>query len=344
MSELIKSEVSNTLNTEEEYNILFSDLFGTLLSEEKSETMDDIKKEILYLSPILNEYLSGNNFLSIISSVNHNTPECLAEIFKMLSDSVLEEYRDKIIYFESNISFNPKVKKEYGCGGSINIYGLDITFIDFKEEAVDITLNKLKGYKIKSIGGIGDTANEFELLNYIHELGGYTGIIGGSVTTHEIMSSLLNEKNNVHNIIEQIARLEFRIRSHGLIGDIHNNGYLNNMDIIDQFKYIGSLPEFKYINEEKDNRINELSELFKRGDISLVELNRIFYLDSLAFDKLFASAVSIPNEQLNLDKAEEILSKVSVLGSNFSDTAISGQKHLLKANIDIKMILGKTDN
>lgn len=76
----------------------------------------------------------------------------------------------------------------------------------------------------------------------------------------------------------------------------------------------------------------------------MVELKRIFYLDSLAFDKIFASAVSIPYEQLNLDKAEEILSKVSVLGSNFSDTAISRQKNLLKTNIDIKMILGKKDN
>ena len=262
--ELVKSESSNTLNTEKEYNILFSDLFGTLLSEKSCETLEGVKNECKEVAPMLNEFLSSNNFLVIISSVNHNTPECLAQIFKMLSDSVLEEYRDKIIYFESNISFNPKVEKQYGCGGRTSIYGLDIRFIDFKEEAVDITLDILKDYKIKSIGGIGDTVNEFGLLNYIYELGGYTGIIGGSVTTHEIICGLLNEKNDVYNIIEQIARLEFRIRNHGLIADIHNNSHLNNMDIIDRLKYINALPEFKYINEEKDNRINELSELFER--------------------------------------------------------------------------------
>lgn len=344
MSELVKGESSNTLNSEKEYNILFSDLFGTLLDEREIVTNEDAKKECEKVSLMLNKFLSVNNFLVIISSVNHNTPGGLAKIFKMLSDSILEEYRDKIIYFESNISCNPKVEEQYGRGGMTNIYGLDVYFIDCKEEAVDITLNKLKDYKIKNIGGIGDTANEFGLLNYIYELGGYTGIIGGSINIHEIIQGLLKGKNDVNNVIEQIAGLEFKIRNHALIADIHNNGGIDNIDIIDRLKYIRNLPEYRYLTEQKNNRIKELTVLFERGTISFSELNRIFYLDSLAYDKLFASAVSIPNEQLNLDKAEEILSKVSVLGSNFSDTAISRQKYLLKTDIDIKTIFGKKDN
>ena len=343
MSELIKSEVSNTLNTEKEYNILFSDLFGTLLSEENTETMDDIKKEILYLSPILNQYLSGNNFLSIISSANHGFPDLLAEIFELISNSVLKEYKDKIIYFMSDKLTNELLKK-YECGTSSNIRGLEIWFIDDKSEAVDITLKKLKAYKIKDIGAIGDTYKEFGLLNEVHNLGGYTGIIGGSYVTRCQIKYLLCGDDSPSNIISKIAELERNIRQGAFVSEFINKRIDSGirMTIIDEIRNIANSPEYKNINKQRDNRVKELNELFENGDISLKELNRILYLNCIADDQLFIS--SMPYKELSAKKAEEVLNETHILGEKFSENPVSENKQLLKTGMDIKRICGKTDN
>lgn len=342
MSELIKSEVSNTLNTEEEYNILFSDLFGTLLSEENINTDEDIKKEVVKVLPILNKYLSCNNFLSIITSVNHSTPEYLVEIFHSINDGILSQYKDKIFYFMSDISKNPLVLKKYGCGNSANIQGLKVWFIDDKSEAVDITLKKLKGYKIKDIGAIGDTYHEFRLLNKISNLGGFTGVIGCNHEINNIIKCSLGNIYNGFDIISKIAELELQIRRKSLITCFFNKGLGNKTTLMKQIRNIVNLPEYKDIIEKKDNRIKELTELFENGEISLEELKRILYLDYIAYDELYIS--DMPHTLLSLDKAEEVLNKTYVMGENFSFSVISENKGLLETNMDIKKICSKTNN
>lgn len=343
MNELVKSESSNTLNSEKEYNILFSDLFGTLLREKAGMTMEDVKKEILKISPILNKYLSGNNFLVIISSADHSFPDTLVEIFETISNSVLPEYKDKIIYFMSNILKNELISKKYGRGTSTNIRGLYVGFIEDKSEAVDITLKKLKGYKIKDIGAIGDTYKEFGLLNEVHNLGGYTGIIGGSYVTRCKIKYLLFDDNSASNIISKIAELECWIRSGALIKDFIDKRVESGikMTIIDEIRNIANSQELKNIREQKDNRVKELNELFENGDISIEELKRILYLDCIADDQLFISYMS---EELSAQKAEEVLTQTYIIGENFSENPVSENKQLLKTGADIKRICGKTDN
>lgn len=342
MSELVKNEPSNTLNTEEEYNILFSDLFGTLLSEENTETMEDVKEEILKVIPILNKYLSDNNFLSIVSSANHGFPDRLAEIFELISNSVLKEYKGKIIYFMSDKITNELLKK-YECGTSSNIRGIEIWFINDKSEAVDITLKKLKGYKIKDIGAIGDTYKEFGLLNEVYNLGGYTGVIGGSYVTRCKIKYLLCGDDSAPNIISKIAELECWVRSGALIKDFIDNRVESGirMTIIDEIRNIANSQELKNIREQKDNRVKELNKLFENGDISIEELRRILYLNCIADDQLFISSMS---EELSTQKVEEVLTQTHIIGENFSENPVSENKQLLKTGMDIKRICGKADN
>lgn len=298
-----------------EYNILFSDLFGTLIDETKCKTYDGIERECAKLAPILNKYLSGNNFLIIISSLNHVALDSLAYVFSMLSSKILPEYRDKIIYFMSAISKNPEAKQ---LGKSINMYNLQINFVNQKEEAIELALDKLKNYKIKNICAMGDSASEFELLNVVSKLGGYTCVVGGNFESNGYIEGLLLNSNQ--SIIEKIAKLEFEIRVMALISEKHSKYSSKNSG-----KDVVESQEFKDINEKKKNRIRELIN----SGFSTDALKRILYLDFIVNDRLFCPNPSY-EEKNDLNKAEEALAQISIIAKNFLPEPVSNQKVIKK--------------
>lgn len=121
-------------------------------------------------------------------------------------------------------------------------------------------------------------------------------------------------ENNKDKIIEEIANLEHRIRLKALIKEYNSKSISSN-----SLKNITNLPEFNYIKEKHKSRIKELTN----SEISIESLKRILYLDFIAFYQ-FTSYISY--YEISLNKAEETLSQINIIGKNFFVEPISNKK------------------
>ena len=227
-----------------------------------------------------------------------------------------------------------------GFGDSVYLDKIDITvnLINNKAESVDIALEKLKNYKIKDIGAIGDSYKEFEMLNKVQQLGGLTGIIGGGYNTKsgiDIFASKYNNEGQIDRLIKGIADVEHGICVDGFVASFINEHQQST--IIQHLNQIRNNPIISDLERQKNIRIKELQDMVNTGLITEDDLEKIFYLDIVASDYMN----HIPFEEKNLEYAKNLINRSLQIGTNFSKEAVSNNKRLLKSSGNIKMLFNK---
>ncbi len=288
-------------------------------------------------SIFLNQYLNQNNFLVIVTSANHLGIHACLEIIQEYLEYITHENKKRILWF---ISDKDWMHCGDGFGDSVYLDKIDVTvnLINNKVESVDIALEKLKNYKIKDIGAIGDSYKEFDMLNKIHQLGGLTGIIRGGFNTKcgiEIFTSKYNNENQIDKLIKGIADVE-----HDMYTDAFVTSFIDEhlqSTIIQHLNQIRNNPIISDLERQKNIRIKELQDMVNTGLITEDDLERIFYLDIVARDYM----IHVPLEEKNLEYVKNLINRSLQIGTNFSKEAVSNNKRLLKSNGNIKMLFNK---
>lgn len=332
--------MSYELNNENnlECNVLFSDLFGTLLDESiENASHEACNQNFKKISSFLNQYLNQNNFLVIVTSASHQGIHGCLEIIQEYLGYITNKNKKRILWF---ISDKDWMNCGDGFGDSVYLDKIDVTInlINNKAESVDIALEKLKNYKIKNIGAIGDSFKEFDMLNKIYQLGGLTGIIGGSFNTKcaiENFISKYNNENQTDKLIKSIADVENDMYIDVFVTSFHNNHQqLTPIQLLNQIKNNSMISN---LEKQKNVRIQELQNMFNTGLITEDDLERILYLDIVARDYM----IYVPLENRNLEYAKSLISRSLQIGINFSKEAVSNKKQLLKSKGNIKMLFNK---
>lgn len=332
--------MSYELNSENnlECNVLFSDLFGTLLDESiKNASHEACSQNFKKISPFLNQYLNQNNFLVIVTSASHQGIHGCLEIIQEYLEYITDKNKKRILWF---ISDKDWMNCGDGFGDSVYLDKIDVTvnLINNKIESVDIALEKLRNYKIKDIGAIGDSFKDFDMLNKIYQLGSLTGIIGGSFNTKcgiEHFTSKYSNENEMDKLIKSIADVEKDMYIDAFVTSFHNNHQqLTSIQLLNQIK---NNPMIGNLEKQKNIRIKELQDMVNAGLTTEDDLERILYLDIVAREYM----IYVPLENRNLEYARSLINRSLQIGTNFSKEAVSNQKQLLKSKGNIKMLFNK---
>lgn len=335
---ILSYELNNEKNLK--CSVLFSDLYGTLLDENsENASWEDCKQNFKKISPFLNSFLNKNNFLAIITSANHLGIQCCLEIIQEYLEYINQENRKNIFWF---ISEKDWMNCGVGFGDSVYLdeMGITVNLIVNKVESVDIVLEKLKDYKIKDIGAIGDGFKEFDLLTKIHDLGGVTGIIGGSFNNKIAIENALskyNNENKIDKLIKGIADVEYEIYLSSFVTDFHNKFEHSQLTIKQFLEQLRNDSTINGLKRQKDIRIKELQDMVDYGLITEDDLERIIYLDIIVKDRM----CYVPLNDINLEYAQNLINQTRQIGANFSIKAVSEKTQLLKSYGNIKMLFNK---
>lgn len=169
-------------------NILFSDVFGTLVTNKKICDIVGIKEhysfrrawdeEFANLSVLLNEYLlQENNYLVLVTSSTHESMSVIYKMFKDLIKNITPEFQNRIMLFVSEV-YGRRELFEKDLDEIPDEEQLEINLINNKSESVEIVLQRLKDFSINSIYAIGDSEKDLDMLLLVKGLCGKPVIIG----------------------------------------------------------------------------------------------------------------------------------------------------------------------
>ncbi len=243
--------------------ILFTDLCGTLISRNLSEAKKyygSQEKELSIISRYINEFLSEDNELVIVTSPGGHG--YFGSIFNdrlaKLDAYIRNELDSHVAYYlQGNGKINPddNITKKV-LNGKVYYSGkhpFEGIGIDKKEEAIDDFLQNVKPpYQIY---GIGDTEQDIPMLLRIEELGGISSIID---------TTLYHRPTTTDEIIKNELDLEFDF-------DLYN--MIKNKKLIDPNSGTYT-EEARALLEKKERRKYELYTSLYKGELDLDELNK----------------------------------------------------------------------
>lgn len=190
--------------------ILFADLFGTLISVDKSDTkkyFGSLDKECEYICQYLNEFLRVGNEIVIVSNAGGHglsVEPILQNEFTKLNSYILENLRSHLMFyliFNRNMSENSKVSKKNMNGKTyyVGCHPFPVVSVDKKEDAIHDFLSTME--KPYQIFGIGDSEKDIPMLLRIQEMGGISSFIDTSLyrinkSTHEIIEDEIQAEYN----------------------------------------------------------------------------------------------------------------------------------------------------
>lgn len=197
--------------------ILFTDLLGTLISKDLNYTREyysNLEKETSIISSYLNEFLSENNYIAIVTSPGghgNSWGGLFNNQLATLSYHIEDDLRPHIgyylqgnakIYSDDNIDKEIVNKKVY-YRSKHPFVGIGV---DRKEYAIDDFLQTIQGpYQLYALG---DTRKDIPMLLRAQELGG----IGSMIDT-----TLYRWPRTTNQIIENELDVEFSFKIHDMI-------------------------------------------------------------------------------------------------------------------------------
>ena len=328
------------LSNNERYDILFTDIDGTLIdgiNDEDGKTIistyeQDLEKH-RKLKDFYNSILKGNNILVVVTSTFHGDSRKKLKNIDMVID---EKNKKKVLYFMSD--------KDRGVEEFINIdkiiyEGIEITLVKNKREAVDKVLDSLDEFnvEINAIYGIGDSIADIDMLLRIKELGGIIGLVADeNMIIHYTPGYVVPSKityENIEEVANNIASIEFRLERYNLINKYKS---LYGAEFI---KYIRNSYEFKELKKNQKSRALEIQEKFLRGYLIRDDLVKLVYLSSLAFNYMTKNSNYVGNGifYYDKDKYDEILK----LGEHISHRVLERQSDLLLGRPIVKLFDNK---
>lgn len=308
--------------------VVFSDLEATLIGGGHMWSWEEYTEECEKASDFINLILSKNNYFVIVSSCYHDTEDRVAQKFNIIYNFLLEENKDKIMFFISNTGKNCVEKKE-----NINVH-----LIEEKQECINIVLNKLKndGIEVSNIIGIGDDEKDLDMLFRIQELGGTVGVVADSCMGFSSLIRYLDfDKSTIDEIINTIIESEFNIETNRLISKKLEEA---KQQSIHGLKHLYGSYEYKILIEGKSARNQELKEKYLNGVIDNDALQKCYVTSQLA-NRYYSRYVQ--RKELNGEIIDENLQqKIYLVTQNMAKQAISSSTNLLTGDIVKKMFKG----
>lgn len=243
--------------------VLFTDLFGTLISPDSSiskQYFGDMDRELRFVSQYLNEFLNKDNYVAVVTNVGGHgdriAPIINNELTK-LNSYILKDLRTHIIYY---LIFNREIEED-ACISKENVDGkmcyignhsFKTISIDKKEEAINDFLETMK--EPYQIYGIGDSEKDIPMLLRVEGMGGKSSFIDTYLYRHE---------KTIDKIIEDELHVEYHF-------EMQKN--IRNMTMEERER--GDSEELYSLLVKREKRKQELYELLYSGELNLDELNR----------------------------------------------------------------------
>ena len=259
-----------------ERTIIFSDLFGTLISECEELCNNNLNydDEFKILAEFLNWYLEGDNIFAIVSNPDHVLPTTYIEIFDRIV-YLLEPEKVKRLYSIIRNS-EPLCLISKSTGYKVNFYPMRT-----KADAPAILFSKI-GINGNLIS-VGDNACDIHMLMKICELGGKS-FFNINPLENTMAGHGIREDYNKFSDIELIYKLASAKVSHiesyeeyikrGKYYEIelleqYNSGNIKREQLIKQLHllYIANLYEIELIHK-KDLVDKSISETFEVNDFA----------------------------------------------------------------------------
>lgn len=236
--------------------ILFTDLVDTLINSDNA-----MAKEIEIVSKYLNEFLSDDNYVVVVTSPNGHGS--IGYIFNNvlipLHESIDKSFRDRLVYYlqgngriydDDNVIKKNTHGKTYYLGNN-GVYGIGVSK---KEETVDAFLQDKK--ETFSMYAIGDSDRDIPMLLRVQELGGFSSFIDNSI----------DDDVSIKDIIDEQLFVEF---------------HFPLQDVINKKK---GLEDNKKLTEEemtiflkREERRKELYQLYNEGKLDIDRIKKDYY-------------------------------------------------------------------
>lgn len=243
--------------------ILFTDLFGTLISPSESiakKYYGSIEKEISLVCNYLNEFLKDGNYIAIVTEPgrHNNFGKVFNRILTDIDSCILDNLRDNVTYYlqgkgkisiEDNIIKKELNGKQYYIGAN----SVKAIAIDKKDEAINDFIESInEKYQIYCIG---DSEFDIPMLLKSQEL------LGNSAIIH----TYLNRENRTKKqIIENALYSEYHFQMIKLIeGKNAEEVMLNPVD-----------KQQLELLKEREERKQKLYNLLDEGKLDLDMLNK----------------------------------------------------------------------
>lgn len=327
------------LSREKRYDLLFTDIDGTLIdgmNDETGEVITTFEQELekkKKLSKLLNLILEGNNIIIVVSSTHHGD---IRRKLKNLDEVIDDKNKKKVLYF---ISDRSRGVEEFKTLDKCVYEGIEITLVDNKCEAVNKVLDEFKkaNIEIGRIYGMGDSIVDIDMLLKIKELGGMSGLVADEYeichgTTEYDIPSLVNHEN-IKEVANNIAKTEFRFERYNLIGKYRR---LYGSKFIE---FIRASDDLKVLKEKQESRSLEIQEKFLCGVLTRDDLIKLVYLPSLAFKYVLKNVKTDKAGMIYYD--EDKYNEVLGLGKNISTHVLERQPDLLLGRSIVKLFDNK---
>lgn len=322
------------LSKKKSYNILFTDIDGTLIDGKNDLTGEIIKtfeqdlEKKMKLSKLFNTILEGNNIIVLVTTSYHTNARLkLKNMEKVIED----KNKNKVLYFMSSKSHNPGLKDQESCFYD----GIKIDLVEDKQEAVFKVLEYLKNAKVEvgQLYGLGDAVIDINMLLKIKELGGKTCLIADEFEFNHVIPYNIPDPitpDNIGEVAKKIASKELEIDRRIFIQKcirMHGDEYL---------KYISSSEELKNLKKRENDRIIEIKNQFLLGNLTREGIVKLFYLSQLAFSYVEREIINNKNNSgiyFDVDKYNEVME----LGRNVSIHVLERQPDLLLGRSIVKL-------
>lgn len=250
--------------------ILFTDLFGTLVSPDLSiakEFFGDIDREFYLVCQYINDFLRKDNYIAIVTAPGGHGD--FGTVFNnqlsKLNSYIADDVRSHIVYYlqgnEKNIPQDHIYKKD--INGKIYYIGDSLfegILIDKKEKSINDFLRMIKPpYQIY---GIGDSGNDIPMLLKVEEIGGESSIMD----TYLYRYSYGEEGREIDKIIDNQLDIEFKFQVQQAIENNRLEGRITD-------EYVRSEQEILLL-ERRRQRKYELYQLFWQGELDLDKIKR----------------------------------------------------------------------
>ncbi len=324
------------LDSKDTNNIIFADLFGTLLPEsflmEPDQFEEKLDIEFSKLAIFFNNYLSkDNNYLILVSSANHGGPNVLFKVYPIFAKYISEENRKNIHFFVSEVTQDCCEK----LGNPMNLEtkdGIKITlkFINDKSESVDETYKNLNIDSNKKIFGVGDDVKDVKMLLKILSLGGKIAVVKGKGYICSYESNTVKDKmweENVNDLITKIAKTEFDIRLAAFLSDYYNVHFRNPKTLL----AVCIDNETQKLKHQRHKREKSLKNSYLEKTLNIEELNHILYMMILTQKYIDPHKKKI-DKTVKYNDVDEILKLVFSLGNYSVNAPLAYHRNLLTAN------------
>jgi hypothetical protein len=165
--------------------ILLTDIFGTLVDSPTAESA-----ELFHSCDMLEEWLSYNNYLCVITGSSHTSPKGIYEILSKIKYSINKKYWENILYFVTSDMYQYNGNRQYDRIKIQKFQNAASNFsfkqFTFREKCFLTALNIFG--KEKEIYTIGDGFDDMCLATRVIKQGGYSGTIVSKEKGYDIYS------------------------------------------------------------------------------------------------------------------------------------------------------------